>query len=102
MENCDKLSTLVVRDTISTSTLLVLVTYGRNLRRLYVRQSGLRKRFDCADELRKQWNESFVQWLATTARDYEATFAAVSEKLGYQWRPLSDWQFKQLRPEVRF
>lgn len=102
VENCRKLRTLVVRDTISTSTLLVLATYGSNLERLYVRRNALRKRFDFSDGFKRQWNDTFIQWLAKTSKDYESTFAAVSEKLGYQWRPLNDWQFKRLRPDIQF
>lgn len=99
-QSTPKLSTLIIRELISTSTLLIIVSYARNLTRLYVRRNALRRRFDAVRQ--PQWPDSFYNWLAKTSRSYDDTFAEVSAKLGYSWNPLTDAQFKTLRPDVRF
>ena len=99
-ECCPRLNTLIIRELISTATLLIIVTTARNLTRLFVRRNALRKRFDCIRN--EQWSDTFYEWLRQTSRSYEHTFQAVSDKLGYQWMPLTDDQFKRVQPDVRF
>ncbi|KAI2800194.1 hypothetical protein BLOT_014107 [Blomia tropicalis] len=99
-ECCPRLNTLIIRELISTATLLIIVTSARNLTRLFVRRNALRKRFDCIRN--EQWSDTFYEWLRQTSRSYEHTFQAVSDKLGYQWMPLTDDQFKRVQPDVRF
>ncbi|KAH9517685.1 hypothetical protein DERF_008330 [Dermatophagoides farinae] len=97
-ENCSRLRTIIINDLISTATLLLIVTYARNLTTLYIRRNAIRKRFDCL--INPSWREHFVQWLRQTSRSYEQTFSEISRMLGYRWIPLTDDQFKRLRPNV--
>ena len=99
-KSCYGLKTLIVRDLISTATLLIIVTYARHLTKLVVRRNALRKRFDCVPD--PNWSKSFVQWLRRTSRSYEDTFREVSQKLGHHWSPLNDEQFKRVSPNVTF
>ncbi|KAH9421104.1 hypothetical protein DERP_010042 [Dermatophagoides pteronyssinus] len=97
-QQCSRLRTIIINDLISTATLLLIVTYARNITKLYVRRNAIRKRFDCL--INPSWRESFIQWLRKTSRSYEQTFMEISRMLGYKWIPLSDDQFKRLRPDV--
>lgn len=107
-ECCSRLNTLIIRELISTATLLIIVTNARNLTRLVVRRNAIRKRFDCYWLIRHnnnglyQWSDAYIDWLKRTSRSYELTFAEVSKKLGYPWQPLTDEQFKRIRPDVNF
>jgi len=101
-QKCQSLETLVIREVISTTSLLLIVSGSPNLRRLIVRRNAIRRRFDCGPR-NACWSAEFYEWLKKTSIDYEATFRAVGEKLGCAcWTPLSDEQFSSLRPKHQF
>lgn len=96
VRTCPKLHTLIVRERISTATLILLAREGRSLKRLYVRRNGLLKRCDWQRTI--LWDDNFYWTMRRAAHSYEDTFAEVSRCLGFQWQPLSDQEFKRLKP----
>ena len=93
-KTCPKLETLIIRERISTTTLLIIVSHAHHLRRLCVRQNALLKRFDWPRA--PQWTERFYEWLRNTAKSEELVELEVSKELGSQWKMLSDRWFKSI------
>ncbi|XP_063227639.1 uncharacterized protein LOC134533865 [Bacillus rossius redtenbacheri] len=92
---CPNLHTLVVRDRISTSTVLLLAHTARNLRALHVRRNAVVLRRDWPRN--PEWGADFALWLHTASRSYPATEQEVSRMMGRPWTMLSDKQFKMTR-----
>ncbi|XP_041359949.1 uncharacterized protein LOC121376197 [Gigantopelta aegis] len=92
LRRCPRIHTLIIRERISTATLLLLMTIGKNLKNVLVRRNALIKKSDWpkADD----WSPEFYQWLKTKSRSYDDVSAEVSKILGYPWRPLRDEEFK--------
>ncbi|KAK4023864.1 hypothetical protein OUZ56_009259 [Daphnia magna] len=101
VRECPNLHTLVIRERISTATLILLVSSANcsSLRRLYVRRNALLLRADWPRSL--EWTEDYYSWLKTTSRSYEATQVEVSNQLRQpDWQALNDQQFKILKVNV--
>lgn len=95
VRRCQHLHTLVIRERISTMTLLLIAHWGRSLRRLYVRRNCLILKSDWPRNL--DWSDEFHQWLCHTARSYQSTEEQVGILLGCpSWQLLSDRKFKSL------
>lgn len=91
----------VIRERISTATLLVIASVGKSLRHLYVRRNALLLRADWPKSL--NWTEDYYKWLKTTARSYEATEEEVARELDQpEWRAMSDQEFKALKINVEY
>ena len=92
LRRCPRMHTLIIRERISTATLLLLMTVGKNLKHVLVRRNALIKKSDWpkADD----WSPEFYQWLKTKSRSYDDVSEEVSKILGYPWRPLRDEEFK--------
>ncbi|XP_065336018.1 uncharacterized protein LOC135936933 isoform X1 [Cloeon dipterum] len=95
---CPNLHTLVVRERISTATVLLLAHTGQNLRFMHVRRNAVVLRCDCPRAI--DWSDTFYRWLKTASRSYAATEREVSQILGCQWAMLSDRQFKLMTVEL--
>ncbi|GBM71244.1 hypothetical protein AVEN_130469-1 [Araneus ventricosus] len=89
---CPFLDTLVIRDRISTATVLLLVSQCRNLRRLIVRRNALIKK--CDWPYNPEWTHSFYSWLRITSGSLERTTEEVRKMLETKWHPLKDEEFK--------
>lgn len=84
----------MVRDKISTATILQIASTTKNLRYLYVRRNAVLKRFDKAWSEMNHWTPEHYQWLKKNSRSYEDTENEVSKILGYRWQMLSEKEFK--------
>ncbi|XP_052132942.1 uncharacterized protein LOC113216018 isoform X1 [Frankliniella occidentalis] len=92
------LHTLVIRERISTATVLLLAKTGCNLQNLMIRRNAVILRCDWPRS--PDWSEEFYQWLKVSSRSYEATEKEVSQLLGAKWRMLTDKQFKVLTVDL--
>ncbi|KAJ4439641.1 hypothetical protein ANN_07769 [Periplaneta americana] len=82
----------MVRERISTATVLLLAHTARNLQYLFVRRNAVILRCDWPQS--PDWTHEFYQWLRSASRSYDATEKEVSQILGHTWYMLSDQQFK--------
>ncbi|GFY40336.1 f-box domain-containing protein [Trichonephila inaurata madagascariensis] len=89
---CPFLDTLVIRDRISTATILLLASQSRNLRRLVVRRRGLIQKCDWPHN--PEWSDSFYDWLRKTSVSIEKTKSEVSRILECVWHPLTEEEFR--------
>lgn len=94
VRRCSRLQTLVIRERISTATLLLLAYEGRGLSTLLVRQNALIKRCDWPQ--RGEFPVDFYKWLKESALDYQKCTDEICATLRRRWRPMSDRQFMRL------
>uniref|UniRef100_A0A6A7FS53 F-box/LRR-repeat protein 21 n=1 Tax=Hirondellea gigas TaxID=1518452 RepID=A0A6A7FS53_9CRUS len=97
---CPYLHTLVVRERISTSTVLLLAHTAKNLHLFHVRRNAVILRMDWPPH--PDWSPEFYEWLRVNARSYDTVEREVAQILGYRWQLMTDKQFKliQLDPET--
>lgn len=84
----------MIRDKISTATILHIVSVANHLRCLYVRRNVILKRCDEAWSRIVDWPPDYYRWIKANSRSYEDTEKEVSRKLGYRWHMLSEKEFK--------
>jgi F-box protein 39 len=94
------LHTLIIRELISTATILIIITTAQCLTRFLVRRNAIIKKFDW--EKQTEWSDEFYNWLKNKSRSYEDTFEEVSKTLGKKWYPLTDEEFKRIAPDITF
>lgn len=83
----------MIRDKISTATILEIVSVTRSLKCLYVRKNVVLKKCD-ADWLNiVDWSDDHKKWIKDTCKSYEKTEQEVSRLLGYRWRMLTEKEF---------
>lgn len=83
----------MIRDKISTATILEIVSNAKSLRFLYVRRNVVLKKCD-ADWLGiADWTADHYKWIKDHCNDYEKTEKEVSRILGYRWRMLTEKEF---------
>ncbi|KNC31013.1 hypothetical protein FF38_03272 [Lucilia cuprina] len=96
---CFNLHTLLIREKVSTSTVLLIARTAKNLRRLYVRRFGTIIRCDWPRH--PEWSDEFNIWLRRSCRSYESVEREVSQILGYSWHFLSDQEYKLVTADVQ-
>jgi len=84
----------MIRDKISTATILEIVSTAKRLRCLYVRRNVVLKRCDKAWSAILDWSPEYYEWIKVNSCSYEKTEAEVSRILGYRWHMLSEKEFK--------
>ncbi|GLV34387.1 uncharacterized protein CBL_00314 [Carabus blaptoides fortunei] len=89
---CIFLRTLIIRERVSTSTLLLLAYTAKNLRYFYVRRNAVILRCDWPRN--PEWSDEFYTWLKVNSRSYDLTEMEVSQVLGFNWKMLSDREFR--------
>ncbi|EDW48661.1 GM21995 [Drosophila sechellia] len=89
----------IIREKVSTSTLLLIAQTAKNLQHLHVRRFAVILRCDWPRH--PEWSNEFYAWLKRNSRSYEAVEREISQILGYKWRLLSDRDFKQLTVNVK-
>ncbi|KAI0218111.1 hypothetical protein LSAT2_030163 [Lamellibrachia satsuma] len=95
VRECVNLQTLVVRERVSTATLLIIATEARALRTLHVRRNAVLLR--CDWPLTSQdWDDAFRNMLKRTCKSYDLVEREISRLLGYTWTMMSDAAFKRL------
>ncbi len=103
----------MIRDRISSATVLLLAYYGKNLHYFYVRRNAVVLKCDWPRN--PEWDSTFYEWLRRSSRfatnimgklssfetncvdffrSYEALEREVSMILGFRWYALNDKQFK--------
>lgn len=83
----------MIRDKLSTATLLEIVSIAKSLRYLYVRRNVILKKCD-ADWINiNDWSVKHHQWIKDNCHDYEKTEGEISKILGYRWHMLSEKEF---------
>ncbi|RUS85133.1 hypothetical protein EGW08_007097 [Elysia chlorotica] len=95
VRRCPRLHTLVIRERISTATLLLLATEGKGLKTLLVRHNALIKKCDWPQ--RGEFPVEFYKWLKRSSLDYQMCTDEISATLRRRWRPMSDRQFMHLK-----
>lgn len=93
-QTCPNLRTLIIRELLSTATLLVIITTAQSLTRFVVRRNAIIKKFDWKKQ--NEWSDEFYKWIKIKSRSYEDTYEEVSKIMGKKWLPLNDKEFKFL------
>lgn len=92
---CPNLTSLTIREKVSTATLLLLAKTAINLRFFNVRRNAIVQKCDWPRN--PEWSEEFYQWLKISSRTYESTEKEISQILGYSWTMLCDKSFKKVK-----
>lgn len=93
--NCMNLTTLMIRESVSTCTLLMLAKAAVNLRVFYVRKSSVIVKCDWPKN--QNWTEDFYAWLQMASKSLDSTEKEISQILGYNWTMLSDEIYQNVR-----
>ncbi|XP_044726796.1 uncharacterized protein LOC123290606 [Chrysoperla carnea] len=91
---CFLLNTLIVRERVSTATVLLLAFNAKNLIHFYIRRNAVILRADWPQS--PEWTSEFYKWLCTSSRSFDAVEREVSQILGYRWKMLTDKEFKNI------
>ncbi|XP_017877267.1 uncharacterized protein LOC108623339 isoform X2 [Ceratina calcarata] len=97
---CPNLHTLMIRDKISTATILVIVSTAKNLRCLYVRRQSVLKKCDGDWARLLNWSPEQYKWIKEISRSYEKTEKEVSKILNYRWQMLTEREFRDQAVEL--
>ncbi|XP_053595354.1 uncharacterized protein LOC103577916 [Microplitis demolitor] len=92
---CPNINTLMIRDKISTSTLLEIASTAKSLRYLYVRRQAVLKRCDKTWSLVTEWTPDHENWIKSNCKSYDSTEKEISKILGYRWHMLTEKEFKE-------
>lgn len=84
----------MVRERISTSTVLLIASTAKNLKHFLVRKNAVIIKSDWPKS--HEWSDEFYSWLKTASRKYKYVEKEVSAILGYRWKMLSDKEFKNI------
>lgn len=83
----------MIRERISTATLLLIARTAQNLRQLYVRRNQLVE--ECDWPQNPEWTDEFFQWLISASQTIESTEKEISQILQTDWKSLSDENFQK-------
>jgi len=100
VRQCPYLHTLMIRERISSSTVLLLAYTGKNLRYLHLRRNAIILRCDWPKS--PDWSHEFYAWLKRSSRSYADLEREVSQILGFRWYALNDKQFKLTHVNLNF
>nr|XP_045596063.1 F-box only protein 39-like isoform X1 [Procambarus clarkii] len=95
IRQCPYIHTLVIREKISTATVLLVAYTAKNLHYYYIRRNAIILKADWP--CNPDWTPEFCTWLCKNARSYETMEHEVSQILGYRWQALTDKQFKMIK-----
>jgi len=97
---CPYLHTLMIRERISSSTVLLLAFTAKNLRYFYVRRNAIILK--CDWKQKEVWSDEFYSWVKKSSRTYKDVEREVSQVLGFRWYALNDKQFKLTSVNLNF
>lgn len=83
----------MIRDKISTATLLEIASTAKHLRFLHVRRNVVLKKCDSDWLAISDWSLKHTKWIKDNCHNYEKTEREVSKILGYRWHMLSEKEF---------
>lgn len=92
---CPNLTSLTVREALSTSTLLLLTKTAINLCEFNVRKSSIIPKMDWPKN--HDWTDDFYQWLQISSRTCDSTEKEISQILGCRWKMLCDESFEKMK-----
>lgn len=92
VKQCPYLHTLMIRERISSATVLLLAYTGKNLRYFHVRRNAIILK--CEWPQSPEWSHEFYKWLTKNCRNYDDMEREVSQILGFRWYALNDKQYK--------
>ncbi len=97
IRDCPNVETLLVRELVSTATLLIVATEAKKLHTLHVRRNGVIKR--CGWPRAAHWSDDFYTWLKHCSQDYDAVEREISQILQTRWTMLSDRDYMKVEVE---
>uniref|UniRef100_A0A6V7LMV2 Uncharacterized protein n=1 Tax=Bracon brevicornis TaxID=1563983 RepID=A0A6V7LMV2_9HYME len=83
----------MIRDKISTATILEIASTAKNLQYFYVRRNAILKKCDRDWLITGNWTTDHEKWIKLNCNSYENTEREVSKLLGYKWHMLSEKEF---------
>lgn len=83
----------MIRDKISTATILEIASVAKSLKYLYVRRYVVLKKCDKDWSIFADWTQEHANWIKSNCQSYEDTEREVSKILGYRWHMLSEKEF---------
>jgi len=83
IRQCPYIHTLMIRERISSSTVLLLAYTGKNLRYLHLRRNAIILKCDWPKS--PDWSDEFYAWLRKNSRSYSDMEREVSQILGFRW-----------------
>lgn len=89
----------MLRDPVSTSSLLLIAKAASNLQRFYVLRDAVR--CDCDWPANPEWTSDFYEWLCCASSTIPNTEQAMSQMLQYNWRLLSPEEYHKVAVNVR-
>ncbi|CAL4115806.1 unnamed protein product, partial [Meganyctiphanes norvegica] len=92
VRQCPYIHTLMIRENVSTATVLLIAYTAKNLQYFYVRCNAIVLKADWP--YNPEWSPEFYSWLCKSSRSYEAMEREVSQILGHRWQALTDKQFR--------
>ncbi|XP_003426992.1 uncharacterized protein LOC100679131 [Nasonia vitripennis] len=98
---CPNLHTLMIRDKISTATLLEIASTAKQLRFLHVRRNVILKKCDADWLTISDWSPEHRKWIKDNCHDYAKTEKEVSKILGYRWHMLSEKEFASQKIDLQ-
>ena len=90
----------MIRERISSSTVLLLAYTGKNIRYLHIRRNAIILKCDWPKS--PDWSAEFYHWLRKNSRSYSDLEREVSQILGFRWYALTDKQFKLTHVNLNF
>jgi len=100
VRQCPYIHTLMIRERISSSTILLLAYTGKNLRYLNVRKNAIIMKCDWPKS--PDWSDEFYSWLRKNSKNIFDLEREVSQILGFRWYALNDKQFKITHIDLNF
>ncbi|XP_023347244.1 uncharacterized protein LOC111716066 isoform X2 [Eurytemora carolleeae] len=91
VRQCPYIHTLMIRERVSSSTVLLLAYTGKNLRYFYVRRNAIILKCDWPKS--PDWSDEFYSWLRKSSKSYSDMETEVSQILGFRWFALTDKQY---------
>ena len=93
VRQCPYVHTLMIRERISSATVLLLAYTGKNLRYLHIRRNAIILKNEWPKS--PDWSWDFYYWLKNNSKSYETMEKEVSQILGFRWYALNDKQYRQ-------
>ncbi|XP_013406844.1 uncharacterized protein LOC106171183 [Lingula anatina] len=95
VRQCPELRVLIIRERISSMTLLLVASQAKKLQKLYVRQNAVLKKTDWPKTL--EWSDEHYADLKKKSQSYELLQKEISRCMGYPWKLLTDKEFEKLK-----
>lgn len=99
VRDCRYINTIIIREKISTATVLLIARNSPNLKKFCVRRFAVIIRCDWPKN--PEWSEEYYNWLKISSKSYELVEKEVSDILKQNWSFMSDKEYKKIDINVR-